>query len=85
MSFSVTDTLKEVRLEIARLQKIERQLAEAAGEEAPASGRLSEAGRAKISLAARLHHRQMRLKREPRNAELRAEIAKLKKELKAAK
>jgi hypothetical protein len=51
--------LAEVRQEIARLQRIERALLESAGKSSSAekkSNRMSEAGRAVISLAARLRH-----------------------------
>ena len=78
MSFSVAATLQEIRAEIARLQKLERTLAEAAeSEDGPTKSRISPAGAAVISLAAQLRHAK-------RSGD-KATIRRLEKELKAAK
>ncbi len=79
MSFSVAATLQEIRAEIARLQKLERTLAEAAESEDTGltKSRISPAGAAVISLAAQLRHAK-------RSGD-KATIRRLEKELKAAK
>jgi isocitrate/isopropylmalate dehydrogenase len=75
---STTEMLKDVREEIARLQRLEAALIEAAGGSAPhKKSRISAEGAAIISLAARLRHlRKSGDKRAIKQAEKELELAK---------
>jgi hypothetical protein len=88
MSFSVAATLKEVRAEITRLQQLEKALV-AAGTDGTDDGekpsRVSPAGVQVIRLAARLRHLRDRVTANPKNAELKATVSRIEKELVEAK
>jgi isocitrate/isopropylmalate dehydrogenase len=78
---STTEMLKDVREEIARLQRLEAALIEAAGGSAPSAphkkSRISAEGAAIISLAAKLRHlRKSGDKRAIKQAEKELELAK---------
>jgi hypothetical protein len=75
---STTEMLKDVRDEIARLQRLEAALIEAAGGSAPhKKSRISPEGAAIISLAARLRHlRKSGNKRAIKQAEKELALAK---------
>jgi hypothetical protein len=87
MSFSVNQTLQDIRAEIARLQRLEKALVEAAGSDAAPQpqARVSPAGMAVIKAAARLRHARLKLKGDSKNAELKAAVAEAEKELTSAK
>lgn len=75
---STTEMLKDVREEIARLQRLEAALIETAGGSAPhKKSRISPEGAAIISLAAKLRHlRKSGDKRAIKQAEKELELAK---------
>lgn len=85
MSFSVAETIRELDAEIARLTKLRAALVEAGGEDVAPQGKVSPTGMGVIKAAARLRHAKSKLKADPKNADLKSEVAKIEKELADAK
>lgn len=81
MSFSVTETIRELDAEIARLTKLRAALVEAGGESGTRpQSRVSPTGMAVIKAAARLKHARSKLKADPKNADLKAAVTQAEKE-----